>query len=139
FSFVVYGDSRDSSGSHQRVVDRVSDELPDFLLGTGDMVSEGVSEPDWQDFFEIERELLRQNVLYPSLGNHDRQGRGRTADNYRKYFSLPENSPDPERYYAFTYGSARFLILDSNSNSFALTDQTEWIGQQLAGGRLDPP
>jgi hypothetical protein len=138
FSFVVYGDSRDSTGSHQRVVDRVRDEVPDFLLGTGDMVSEGVSEPDWQDFFEVERELLRQNVLYPSLGNHDRQGRGRTADNFRKYFSLPENSPDPERYYAFSYGSARFLILDSNAHSFALTDQTEWIEQQLQGARLDP-
>lgn len=137
-SFVVFGDSRDSTGSHQRVVDRVRDELPDFLLGTGDMVSEGVSEPDWQEFFEIERELLRQNVLYPSLGNHDRQGRGRTADNFRKYFSLPENSPDPERYYAFSYGSARFLVLDSNAHSFALTDQTEWIEQQLQAARLDP-
>jgi hypothetical protein len=139
FSFIVFGDSRSSmSGSHRRVVDRVRDEVPDFLLGTGDMVNEGHKEEDWQTFFDIERDLLRENVLYPSLGNHDRQGRGRTADNYRKYFSLPENSPDPERYYAFTYGSARFLILDSNSNSFALTDQTEWIEQQLQAARLDP-
>jgi len=138
FSFIVYGDSRDSTGSHQRVVDRVRGEVPDFLVGTGDMVTEGVSDPDWQLFFDTERALLRENVLYPSLGNHDRQGRGRTADNFRKYFSLPENSPDPERYYAFTYGSARFLILDSNAHSFALTDQTDWIEQQLQAARLDP-
>jgi acid phosphatase type 7 len=138
FSFIVFGDSRDSTGGHQRVVDRVRDEVPDFLLGTGDMVNEGDSEDDWQSFFDTERELLRENVLYPSLGNHDRQGRGRTADNFRKYFALPENSPDPERYYAFTYGSARFLILDSNAHSFALTDQTEWIEQQLQAARLDP-
>ncbi len=138
FSFIVVGDSRDGSAAHQRVVDRIRDEVPDFLLGTGDMVDEGDSDQDWQTFFDIERDLLRENVLYPSLGNHDRQGRGRTADSYRKYFALPENSPDPERYYAFTYGSARFLILDSNSNSFALTDQTEWIEQQLQAARLDP-
>ncbi len=75
--------------------------------------------------------------MFPSLGNHDRQGRGRTASNYRKYFSLPENSPDPERYYAFTYGSARFVILDSNTYSFALTDQTAWIEEQLQAARLD--
>jgi hypothetical protein len=138
FSFIVFGDSRDSTGGHQRVVDRIRDEVPDFLLGTGDMVNEGHKEEDWQAFFDTERELLRENVLYPSLGNHDRQGRGRTADNFRKYFALPENSPDPERYYAFTYGSGRFLILDSNAHSFALTDQTEWIEQQLQAARLDP-
>ena len=138
FSFIVFGDSRDSTGGHQRVVDRIRDEVPDFLLGTGDMVYEGQNEQDWQDFFDTERELLRENVLYPSLGNHDRQGRGRTADNFRKFFALPENSPDPERYYAFTYGSGRFLILDSNAHSFALTDQTEWIEQQLQAARLDP-
>ena len=138
FSFVVFGDSRDSAGSHQRVVARVRQEVVDFFLGTGDIVGEGHKEQDWQTFFDIERDLLRHTVLYPSLGNHDRQGRGRTADNYRKYFALPENSPDPERYYAFTYGSARFLILDSNSNSFALTDQTQWIEEQLQAARLDP-
>ena len=138
FSFIVFGDSRDSSGGHQRVVDRIRDEVPDFLLGTGDMVNEGEDEQDWQAFFDTERELLRENVLYPSLGNHDRQGRGRTADNFRKFFALPENSPDPERYYAFTYASGRFLILDSNAHSFALTDQTEWIERQLQAARLDP-
>ena len=138
FSFIVFGDSRDSTGGHQRVVDRIRDEVPDFLLGTGDMVNEGENEQDWQDFFDTERELLRENVLYPSVGNHDRQGRGRTAYNFRKFFALPENSPDPERYYAFTYASARFLILDSNAHSFALTDQTAWIEQQLQAARLDP-
>ena len=138
FSFVVFGDTRENVSSHERVVDRVREEAPDFIIETGDMVNEGSSEHDWQLFFDVERDLLHDNVLYPSVGNHDRQGRGRTADNYRKYFSLPENSPDPERYYAFTYGSARFLVLDSNVYSFALTDQTEWIEQQLEAARLDP-
>ena len=138
FSFVVFGDSRSNAGAHRQVVERLRGEVPDFLLGTGDMVNEGHSERDWQQFFDIERDLLRDNVFYPSLGNHDRQGRGRTADNYRKYFSLPENSPNPERYYAFTYGNARLLVLDSNAYSFALTDQTAWIEEQLQAARLDP-
>ena len=137
FSFIVFGDSRSNASSHRRVVERIRREVPDFLLGTGDMVNEGASDFDWQQFFDIEREILSENVLYPSLGNHDRQGRGRTADNYRQLFSLPENSPNPERYYAFTYGNSRFLILDSNSYSFALTDQTAWIEQQLQAARLD--
>lgn len=137
FSFVVFGDSRSNAGSHRNVVERIRREIPDFVLGTGDMVDEGGNLGQWQTFFDIERELLRENVLFPSVGNHDRQGRGRTADNFRAFFSLPENSPDPERYYAFTYGNARFLILDSNAYSFALTDQTAWIEQQLQAARLD--
>jgi acid phosphatase type 7 len=138
FSFVVFGDTRSNHADHQRVVERIRGEVPDFLLGTGDMVNEGGSESDWQRFFDIERDLLRDNVLFPIIGNHDRQGRGRTADNYRKYFAVPENSPDPERYYAATFGNARILGLDSNSYSFALTDQTAWIERQLQAARLDP-
>ncbi len=138
FSFVVFGDSRTNVGSHRRLVERVRREVPDFIIATGDMVDDGSHENEWQLFFDVERDLMHENVMFPCLGNHDRQGRGRTADNFRKYFSLPENSPDPERYYAFTYANARFLVLDSNAYSFALTDQTAWIEQQLQEARLDP-
>ncbi len=132
FSFVVFGDTRSNAGAHRNVVERVRREVPDFILATGDMVNEGTNEKDWQIFFEVERDLLRDNPLYPAIGNHDREPRpARTAENYRKYFAVPDDSPDPERYYAFTYGNSRFLMLDSNLYSFALTDQTAWIEREL--------
>jgi len=137
FSFVVFGDTRSNSENHRRVMDRAASEVPDFVLGTGDWVDAGDRTDLWQTFFDVERPVLRDNVLFPALGNHDRQGRGRTADNFRAFFSLPENSPDPERYYAFSYGTARFLVLDSNSGSFALTDQTAWIERELIAARQD--
>jgi 3',5'-cyclic AMP phosphodiesterase CpdA len=116
----------------------VTQEVPDFVLGTGDMVDEGFREDQWQQFFDVENRLLRDNVYFPALGNHDRQGRGRTADTYRAYFSVPENGGDTERYYAFTYASARILVLDSNAYSFALTDQTAWLERELIAARQDP-
>jgi hypothetical protein len=122
---------------HRRVVQRMSQEVPDFVLGTGDMVDEGYRQDQWQEFFDVENEVFRDNVYFPALGNHDRQGRGRTADTYRAYFSVPENGNDTERYYAFTYGSSRFLVLDSNAYSFALTDQTAWIERELVAARQD--
>jgi len=137
-TFAVFGDSRSNLDAHRRVVERLRGEVPDFIIGTGDMVDDGGRDHEWDQFFDVERDLLRDNVFYPAVGNHDRQGRGRTADNYRALFAVPENSPDPERYYAFTYGQNRFLILDSNSNSFALTDQTSWIERELQAARLDP-
>ena len=138
FSFIVVGDTRESIEQHRRVVQRMSQEVPDFVLGTGDMVDEGFRQEQWQQFFDVENEMLRDNVYFPALGNHDRQGRGRTADSYRAFFSVPENGGDSERYYAFTYGSARFLVLDSNAYSFALTDQTAWIERELIAVRQDP-
>jgi len=137
-TFVVIGDTRYGTDAHRRVIERMSQEVPDFVLGTGDMVDEGHRQDQWQQFFDIENPLLRDNVYFPALGNHDRQGRGRTADSYRSYFSVPENGGETERYYAFTYASSRFLVLDSNEYSFALTDQTAWIERELIAARQDP-
>jgi predicted phosphodiesterase len=138
FSFVVVGDSRSGIESHRRVVERMTQEVPDFVLGTGDMVDEGSRQDQWQQFFDVENKWLRDNVYFPAVGNHDRQGRGRTADTYRAYFSVPENGGDTERYYAFSYANARFLVLDSNIYSFALTDQTSWLERELIAARQDP-
>jgi 3',5'-cyclic AMP phosphodiesterase CpdA len=137
FSFIVVGDSRDGVEQHRRIVERMSQEVPDFILGTGDMVDEGFRQDQWQQFFDVENATLRDNVYFPALGNHDRQGQGRTADTYRSYFSVPENGGETERYYAFTYASARFIVLDSNEYSFALTDQTAWLEHELASSRED--
>ncbi len=137
-SFVVLGDTRYSTDSHRRVVERLSQEVPDFVLGTGDMVDEGHRQDQWQQFFDVENPLLRDNVYFPALGNHDRQGRGRTADSYRSYFSVPENGGEIERYYAFSYATSRFIVLDSNEYSFALTDQTAWLERELISARQDP-
>jgi 3',5'-cyclic AMP phosphodiesterase CpdA len=102
------------------------------------MVDDASHDNEWQTFFQIERELLRDNVAYPAVGNHDRQGRARTADAFRRYFSLPADSPDPERYYTFDYGNSRFFVLDSNEGSFALTDQTAWLERELGRAAADP-
>lgn len=137
FSFIVLGDSRSNAEAHRRVIERVDQEVPDFILGTGDMVDEGARQDQWQTFFDVERELLADNVYFPAVGNHDRQGRGRTADTYRSFFSVPDNGGDSERYYAFSYANARFLVLDSNAHSFSLTGQTAWLERELMSARQD--
>lgn len=138
FSFVVFGDTRSNPGAHRNLVERIRREVPDFILLTGDMVDDGAKEADWQTFFDVERDLMRENVFFPAVGNHDRHQRTRGADAYRRYFSLPADTPDPERYYTFSYGNSRFLVLDSNEYSFALTDQTAWLEKELRLAAADP-
>jgi predicted phosphodiesterase len=135
FSFIVVGDTRGGVDAHRRVIERIAQEVPDFVLGTGDMVDDGYRQDQWQQFFDVESPVLRDNVYFPAVGNHDRQGRGRTADSYRAYFSVPDNGD--ERYYGFSYAAARFLVLDSNEYSFALSDQTAWLERELIAARQD--
>lgn len=137
FAFVVMGDTRNGVDAHRRVVERIAQEVPDFVLGTGDMVDDGYRQDQWQQFFDLESPLLRDNVYFPAVGNHDRQGRGRTADSYRLFFSVPDNGSDTSRYYAFSYAAARFLVLDSNEYSYALSDQTAWLERELIAARQD--
>ena len=66
----------------------------------------------------------------PVPGNHDRQD-GLGAWMYYQLFSLPTNGPekvDPESTYAFKYGNALFLMIDSTQPNEA---QTQWIENQL--------
>src|SRR4051812_37901164 len=48
FTFVVIGDTRNGTEQHRRVIERMSQDVPDFVLGTGDMVDEGWRQEQWQ-------------------------------------------------------------------------------------------
>lgn len=65
-TFVVYGDTRSSSDAHRQLVERIRAEVPDFLLGTGDLVDDGAIKGQWQTFFDVEGPLLADNVFYPA-------------------------------------------------------------------------
>ena len=54
FSFVVMGDTRSDVDSHRRVVERMAQTVPDFVVGTGDMVDDGYRQDQWQQFFDVE-------------------------------------------------------------------------------------
>ena len=142
FSFVVFGDTRSSHADHQLVVDAIEAEGVDFFLNTGDLISDGQTEQDWVPFFEVEASLLRNVPLYPAIGNHD--GDGTVVTNYTRLFAPPTDASGSERYYAFTYGNARFIILDDKSSSLfgpasvLPNEQGDWFAAQLDAAESDP-
>lgn len=137
FSFVVYGDTRSNGRRHLKLVRRLRGEHVDFSLMTGDMINKGSSKREWNEFFAIEREWLMGTPMFPTIGNHDRQGRARRADSFRKFFAIPDDAGESKRYYAFTYGNARFLMLDSNLHGREFRRQTEWMTRQLRNASED--
>ena len=74
FSFVIFGDTRSNHDIHAEMARAIMAEGADFYINTGDLVSDGTSEEDWDYFFEAEKELLLEIPFYPVIGNHDEEG-----------------------------------------------------------------
>lgn len=133
-SLVVLGDSRDGAEVSHKLMMRADELAPDLILGTGDIVDDGASESDWQEFFDSAGIALRHVAYYPALGNHERRGRREAPVGYRRYFSLPGGTAD---YYSVSYGATRVVMLDSTALGAALTDETAWLDRELASARHD--
>jgi predicted phosphodiesterase len=134
FRFVLYGDVRTRHDVHRRVIAAIlKSGVPDLVLHTGDLVENGKDSALWANFFDIERELLRQTSFFPSLGNHERN-----AQEFYDFFQtrLP--------YYSFNWGNAHFTVIDSDlpnvSSSKIARDafwarQTAWLEEDLAANQ----
>ena len=95
--------------------------------------------------FDMYPTVLRQTVLWPTLGNHD----GVTADSatqtgpYYNIFTLPTQgqagglASGTEAYYAFNYGNIHFIVLDSYETSRASTGaMMTWLRNDLLQNTL---
>ncbi|MEO1480622.1 MAG: metallophosphoesterase [Myxococcota bacterium] len=107
FRFVAFGDTRTGHEVHRAVVEAAAEFEPDFLVHTGDMVEVGGIESQWDLFFQLERPLLAETPIIPSIGNHDESARGY----YRHYF-LQDYWTKGRRYYAYDWGQLRIVSVD---------------------------
>ena len=125
--FVVFGDTRSDSAAHQMVVNAIIEANPEFVINTGDLVSDGGDMGDWITFFNIERELLHNAPLMPCIGNHDYP-----LGNYLSFFYLPGN----EQYYTFEYGNLFFVALNTEASNYSI--QRAFLDSVLNEASQDP-
>jgi calcineurin-like phosphoesterase family protein len=104
FNFVAIGDTRNRHNIHKKIINQVMKKNPRFIVNSGDLVANGRSMSDWESFFEVNHEFMRNTPYYPVLGNHEKD-----SPYYYDFFDLTNN----ERYYYFTVGDALFVVLDS--------------------------
>ncbi len=109
FKFCVLGDTRSRHDIHQKIVNRIIDEKPLFVVNTGDLVGNGNNMEDWENFFRVNDKLTRNVPYYTVLGNHEKD-----SQNYYDFFSLPGN----ESYYFFSVGDALFVVLDMEGPAY---------------------
>jgi hypothetical protein len=135
FAFVYMGDAQNGLDTWGKLVRGAYRARPDaaFYLMAGDLVNRGNERDDWDDFFDNARGVFDRRPLVPVVGNHECQG-GRPRL-FLEQFALPRNGPaglEAERVYAFEYGSALFVVLDSNEEP---GKQAAWLEDQLARSR----
>lgn len=131
FSFIWFGDTHRSQdwGELLQIANTKHPEIAFYSIA-GDIVSTGLYRNEWDELFAHSGDVFSNKPLMPVPGNHDRQD-GLGAWMYYEMFSLPQDAPDEvhsESTYAFNYGNALFLMIDS---THPIEEQSTWIEEKL--------
>lgn len=129
FTFVAYGDTRSDPIAHRRVIQEIVALHPEFVLQSGDLVSDGHSPKQWAEFDRITQPLrVARIAYYPARGNHD------LGTFYPHYVPNTFDSGDKinKLYYAFTRHRNRFIIVDSMEPYEPGSGQYVWLERELA-------
>ena len=126
FQFALIGDSRDGEKVYVRLISRVLERKPHFLIHLGDMIPHP-SEKEWRTFFEISKPI--DVPFFPVVGNHEVSGTSLGEKLYRKQFLLPGE----KTYYDFWVGGILFVILDSEmERGRIINEQLSWLEDILS-------
>lgn len=113
----------------------------DVWIALGDNAYLSGTDEEYQlRFFNIYPALLRNTVLWPTLGNHELYGDPEDGVfSYFKNFSLPTKgeaggvASGTENYYSFDHGNVHFICLDSEEAPFKGGDPMyRWLLHDLA-------
>jgi hypothetical protein len=114
----------------------------DLWLMLGDNAYQSGTDAEYQNaVFNMYPTLLRQSVVWPTLGNHDGAAANSATQSgpYYDIFTLPKNAEAggvasrTEAYYSFDYGNIHFVVLDSFETSRAPNGaMLTWLANDLA-------
>ncbi len=140
FRFLLYGDTRSNPSAHAAIVSAMRREGADFVVHTGDLLADGRSDRQWNDFFAIERDLLRDTVFIPVVGNHELRNSSRIGiENFRRYVNCPPpDAPRPELDYVVRFGNVQ-MILANAYDDWTSAPMRLWLEEHLAQARRDGP
>jgi hypothetical protein len=99
----VLGDSRGGWDVLRQVATTLAAYDPDLVLFTGDAVSLGATQPDWERFFDAAAPLLDRAPLVSAHGNHEQN-----AINYYAELAMPGD----EENYGLDAGLAHITVLN---------------------------
>jgi len=127
YSFIAFGDSRSFPADWKKTSDAANTRDVDMVLFTGDAVSNGSNNSDWDKWFDYGKSFLENKLIYYTIGNCELKINGEAK--YINNFIMPLNPSNSKLYYSFNYGNALFICLNSfDANSVT---QLDWLVNTL--------
>lgn len=124
FRFVVWGDSRTNIAKHKEVANAIAQSQPDLAINVGNVVTDGTKCEDWRrEYWGPISSFAHSVPTYIAIGNHEKNA---------SWFYQYVVQPDHENWGSFDYGSAHFIILDSNGDYSDDSEQYQWFKSDLA-------
>jgi hypothetical protein len=119
YTFVVYGDNRNSSGKFDQLINKVNGENILFSIDLGDLVNTGNID-EYKSFIS---QINRSNSpVLTVIGNHELMNDTKGD----KYISIFGNS-----YYSFILQNSYFIVLDDANLIGIDNQQMQWLQNEL--------
>jgi hypothetical protein len=99
--FAFVGDSRGGYDVWQQLVDQIQQRSPDLILFSGDAVTVGITQYEWEEFFGRAESLLATTPMIAAHGNHEVN-----AVNYFSQIALPGDQEN----FGIDYGFAHITV-----------------------------
>lgn len=125
----------------------VGEDKPDLYLHLGDMAYvDGTDEQFQMNFFDVYQPILRNTVVWPTIGNHEAKSSSSKTQSgpYYDAYVMPKNAEvggvpsRTEAYYSFDYGHAHFIVLDSDDSPLEVDGpMLTWLAQDIAATTQD--
>lgn len=130
FTFVAYGDTRSNPDAHRAIIQTIIQQKPEFVLQSGDLVSDGRNKSQWAEFDQITAPLRAAHIAYyPARGNHD------LGSYYQDRVREPIRSGN-KYYYSFERHRNLFIALDEFQDYDPSSTQYRWLEDQLKYGQV---
>jgi hypothetical protein len=130
FGFV--GDSRGGYDTWDMLISELVSRTPDMILFSGDAVTVGLAQPEWEDFFGRAEKLFANVPVVSAHGNHEVN-----SVNYYSQFALPGDQQN----FGLDYGFAHLTVAndtpedptaiqgafrDAINSDFTASDSARW-------------
>ncbi len=99
------GDTRNGYAEWAQIADVITDHAPDVLIYTGDIVTLGPLQEEWDGFFDSSPELFATVPMVSAHGNHE-------INSISYYAQLA--MPGDEENFAFDYGHLHQVVVNSD-------------------------
>jgi hypothetical protein len=126
FGFV--GDSRDGYDVWAQLATQLKMRTPDLVLFSGDAVTIGITQFEWEEFFERAEPLFARAPVVSAHGNHEVN-----AVNYYSQFAMPGDQEN----FSFDFGHAHITVANDTPDDIGviLGSTRDWLEQDFEASK----